>query len=97
VKLDLPQASPSQDRPPPEIINLDIDSDGTVAWNGAPVAGPNQLESYLRAEASKDPQPEIQLHADRRVRYESVAKVLAMAQHSRIKKMGLTGTAEFKD
>jgi hypothetical protein len=35
--------------------------------------------NYLRAEARKDPQPEIHLRADRRVRYDFVAKVLASA------------------
>jgi biopolymer transport protein ExbD len=32
-----------------------------------------------------------------RVKYDSVAKVLALAQRSRMKKIGFVDTAEFKD
>jgi len=39
VKLDLPQAPPSDRTTRPEVIDLDIDFDGTVVWNGRVVAG----------------------------------------------------------
>jgi biopolymer transport protein ExbD len=97
VRLDLPQAPAAQDKNQPEVIDLDIDSDGTVVWNGTPVASTEQLDSYLRAEAQKEPQPEIHLRADRRVKYGFVARVLASAQRNRMKKMGFADTAEFKD
>jgi biopolymer transport protein ExbD len=97
VKLDLPQTPPSRDPPRPEVIDLDIDFDGTVVWNGTPVGSPQWLEGYFRAEARKDPQPEIHLRADRRVKYDFVAKVLASAQRNRIRKMGFADMAEFKD
>jgi biopolymer transport protein ExbD len=97
VRLDLPQTPTSQDKRQPVVIDLDIDSDGTVVWNGTPVASTQQLENYLRAEAQKDPQPEIHLRADRRVKYDFVAKVLASAQRNRMNKMGFADTAQFKD
>jgi biopolymer transport protein ExbD len=97
VKLDLPQAPPARDQPPPRAIELEIDFDGTVVWNGTPVDGMGQLEGYFRAEARRDPQPEIHLRADRRVKYDFVAQVLAAAQRNRISRMGFTDTAEFQD
>ena len=97
VTLDLPQAPPRQDQPRPEVIDLDIDFDGTVLWNGTPVSSAQQLESYFRAEARKDTQPEIHLRADRRVKYDFVAKVLASAQRNHMKKVGFVDTAEFQD
>jgi len=97
VRLDLPRTPASQDKNQPGVIDLDIDSDGTVVWNGTPVASAQQLERYLRAEAQKDPQPEIHLRADRRVKYDFVARVLASAQHNRMKKMGFADTAQFKN
>lgn len=60
VKVNLPQSA-SQDEAPPEVINLDIEFDGTVVWNGSPVAKFEQLEGYFRAESRKYPQPEIHL------------------------------------
>jgi biopolymer transport protein ExbD len=44
-----------------------------------------------------DPQPEIHLRADRGVKYDYVAKVLASAQHNRMQKMGFVNTADFKN
>lgn len=97
VRLDLPQVPLRQDQKPPEVIDLDVDFDGTVLWNGSPVANMEQLESYLRAEARREPQPEIHLSADRRAKYDVVAKVLAAAQRNRIRKLGFADTAEFED
>lgn len=97
VKLNLPQAPPSARATPPEIINLDIDFDGTVVWNGTKIVYPQQLESYLRNEAGKDPQPEIHLHPDRGVKYDLVAKVLASVQRNRMNKMGFVNTGEYEN
>jgi biopolymer transport protein ExbD len=97
VKLDMPQ--PNQPPPPqdqrPEVIDLEIDFDGTVVWNGNVVQNVNQLEGYFREESAKEPQPEIHLRPDRRAKYDYVAKVLASAQRNRMKKIGFVNTAEF--
>jgi biopolymer transport protein ExbD len=94
VKLDLPQ-SPAPPGPPPEVINLDIDFDGTVLWNDRAIAGSQQLESYLRAAARKVPQPEVHLRPDPRVKYDVVAKVLAAAQRNRLQRVGFVNTSRF--
>ncbi len=59
VKLDMPQPNPNQQRPPvpPEVIDLEVDFDGTVVWNGTVVPTIQQLESFLRSESGKDPSP----------------------------------------
>ena len=96
VKLDMPQNNnppPPQQRP--EVIDLEIDFDGTVVWNGTTVPSLQQLERYFHSEAAKDPQPEIHLRPDRRVKYDSVAKVLAAAQRNRMRKIGFVNTSEF--
>src|SRR5580700_174610 len=81
VKLDMPQTN--QPPPPPdqrpEVIDLEIDFDGTVVWNGTVVNNVSQLEGYFHEETVKDPQPEIHLRPDRRAKYDYVAKVLAAA------------------
>ena len=99
VKLDMPNpnAQPPPPPVPPEVINLEIDGDGTVVWNGNPVANYAQLEGYFHAETDKDPQPEIHLRPDRRARYDVVAKVLASAQHNHMRRIGFVNVAEFKD
>ena len=96
VKIDLPQRT-SRDDLRPDVISLDIDADGTVVWDGTAVASIEQLDGYFRAEAMKTPQPEIHLRPDRRVKYDVVARVLALAQHDRIRRIGFVDTAAYKD
>ena len=99
VKLDMPNVSnpPPPPPTPPEVIELEIDFDGTVVWNGTQVPSLTQLESYFHASRDKEPQPEIHLRPDRRARYEIVAKVLAAAQRNHMKKIGFVNVAEFRD
>src|SRR4051794_6065862 len=98
VKLDMPQANnPPPPDMRPEVIDLEVDFDGTVVWNGTVVQSLNQLEGYFNEEAKKDPQPEIHLRPDRRAKYDYVAKVLAAAQRNRMKKIGFVNTPEFRD
>src|SRR6202045_5476796 len=61
VKLDMPHVTnpPPPPPTPPEVIDLEIDFDGTVVWNGTPVSGLSQVEAYFHAERDKEPQPEI--------------------------------------
>jgi biopolymer transport protein ExbD len=98
VKLDMPQ---NNNPPPPdqrpEVIDLEIDFDGTVVWNGTVVQSLGQLEGYFGEESKKDVQPEIHLRPDRRAKYDYVAKVLAAAQRNRMKKIGFVNTSEFHD
>ncbi len=97
-KLDMPQSNnqPPQDQRP-EVIDLEIDFDGTVVWNGTVVPNIETLESYFRTEARKDPQPEMHLRPDRRAKYDNVARVLAAAQRNRMRKIGFVNTSEFRD
>jgi biopolymer transport protein ExbD len=99
VKLDMPQTNtpPPPDQQRPEVIDLEIDFDGTVVWNGTPIQSIDQLEGYFHTEADKPVQAEIHLRPDRRVKYDFVAKVLAAAQRNRMKKIGFVNTSEFKD
>jgi biopolymer transport protein ExbD len=97
VKLDMPR--PTDAPPPPvrpEVIDIEIDFDGTILWNSTPVTL-DALEGYFRTESQKDPQPELHLRPDKRSRYDVVARVLASAQRNRMKKIGFVNVAEFRD
>ncbi|HEY0681000.1 MAG TPA: biopolymer transporter ExbD [Steroidobacter sp.] len=96
VKLDMPQTN----RPPPQNqvqidpIRIDIDWDGSVIWNGSLVQL-DQLEGYFRAEAAKNPQPELHVRPERRANYDTVAKVLALAQRNGMQRIGFVGNEQF--
>jgi biopolymer transport protein ExbD len=96
VKLDMPLPRPDQPPPTvlPETINLDIDFDDSIYWNGNKVVL-SDLDGYFRQEAPKDPQPEIHLRPDKRAHYDMVAKVLASAQRNHMTKIGFVNTTEF--
>jgi biopolymer transport protein ExbD len=97
VKLDMPR--PTDAPPPPvrpEVIDIEIDFDGTVVWNGTPVPL-ESLEGYFRQESQKDPQPELHVRADKRARYGTVAVVLAAAQRNRMQKIGFVNVSEFRE
>jgi biopolymer transport protein ExbD len=97
VRIELPHGTPPAVRVQPQAIDLDIEFDGTVLWNGNSVQSMPQLESYFRAEAAKDPQPEIHLRPNSHVRYDVVAKVLALAQRNQLKKVGFINTGTFQN
>jgi biopolymer transport protein ExbD len=95
VKLDMPQA---KNTPPPEQviepIQLEVDWDGTVIWNGTPVQL-GALEGYFRVEAARNPQPEVHVRPNRRAPYDTVAKVLALAQRNGMQRIGFVGNEQF--
>ena len=96
VKLDMPQAQPPTDEPvKPEVIDLLIDFDGTILWNGTVVPSVDTLDGYFRREAQKDPQPELHINPNKRASYDIVARVLASAQRNHLNKIGFVGSEQF--
>lgn len=88
VKLDLPKAQAAPSEQQPGTVNIAIDAAGTVFWDGAAVAGEAALERLMSEAAQQDPQPELQLRADKNTRYETVAQVMAAAQSRGLTKLG---------
>jgi biopolymer transport protein ExbD len=72
-------------------IDLSIEFDGTILWNGEVVEGFDQLATRLRqAQASSIP-AELRLRAERRAAYDTVAKVLSIARRNGIERIGIQG------
>ena len=96
VKLDMPRPNNQpQNNQPRDVVDLEIDFDGTVLWNGNVVPNERTLQGYLLDTAGRPDQPEIHLRPNRLVKYEVVARVLAMAQRLGIKRMGFVGNEQF--
>jgi biopolymer transport protein ExbD len=94
VKLDMPRATNAPSTSQPVVINLEIDFDGTVLWNGTAVEI-EALEGYFRREAAIDPQPELHIRPSKRAKYDVVARVLASAQRNGMRKIGFVGNKQF--
>lgn len=98
VKLDMPRPTdtPPEDEVRVEPIRLDIDWDGAIIWNGT-LVNLDELEGYFRSQAAQVPQPELHVRPDRRADYDTVAKVLAMAQRNGMERIGFVGNEQFMD
>jgi biopolymer transport protein ExbD len=87
ISVNLPKAVGVSTEEKPETISLSVSADGALSWNGATVVDA-ALVQHLKEVAAKQPQPELHLMADKEVRYERVAQVMAMVRESGVTKMG---------
>jgi biopolymer transport protein ExbD len=88
IRLDLPNVRASAATEPTESINLSIDAAGVVYWNNEAVSSSADLEKRLIAAARSQPQPPVQLRADRDTRYQTIAEVMSAIQLSGISRIG---------
>ena len=95
IKIDNPSPQPSEPQKPPEVINLQIDFDGTLLWNRMPVNRAT-LQSYISTEAQKSPQPEVHIGVDKFANYEVVAQTLADLQRRGLNKIGFVNDDFFQ-
>ncbi|MBN8736567.1 MAG: biopolymer transporter ExbD [Xanthomonadales bacterium] len=81
VKVDLPRADPNTKpttiQVPP--IDLAVEADGTLYWNDSLVSDA-VLTARLRAAASSNPQPELNIRADKTTPYRVIWKVMQDAK-----------------
>src|SRR5688572_6064119 len=66
VKLDMPRPNPTANPQIPEVVEVEVDFDGTILWNGT-VVDQATLASNFNAAAAQPTQPEIHLRPNRRV------------------------------
>ena len=84
VPIDLPKVAAQKLDEKPPAVNLSIDGEGRVFWNGEPVHR-DALDGRFAAERGQN--PELHLRADRATRYERVAEVMAAAQRNGLVKI----------
>src|SRR5579859_1587258 len=95
VKLNMPVNVPQQPVKPPQVVNIDVDFDGTILWDGQAVPDRAALESRLQQLAQLADQPEVHLRPNKLVTYKYVAMVMASAQRLGVTEIGLIGNEQF--
>ncbi|BAL96779.1 ExbD/TolR family protein [Rubrivivax gelatinosus] len=96
VKMNMPTPNNAAPPPqPPEIIRIDVDFDGTIAWNGEIVPDRGALEGKLATVAAAADQPEVHLRPNKLVTYKVVAMIMASAQRLGVTKIGIVGNEQF--
>jgi biopolymer transport protein ExbD len=94
VKLDMPRPNSKPPLVQPETVEVNVDFDDTVTWNGSP-ADRATLQGYFKGAALKNPQPEIHVHPNPLAKYDKVAQVLADAQRLGVTHIGFVGLDEY--
>jgi biopolymer transport protein ExbD len=87
VKVDLPKASSNVNQTKPDNVQLGIDRDGLVFWNGE-VLDRQGWRSRMDAAATQRPQPEVHIRADGAVAYRRVAEVMSDAARAGLTRIG---------
>ena len=87
IKLDLPDVKAAPVATKTEAIKLSIDAEGRVFWN-SDLVDAKDLAARLARAATKQPQPDLHLRADKATRFERVAQVMAAAQDAGLSKIG---------
>ncbi|NKF22470.1 ExbD/TolR family protein [Solimonas marina] len=91
VKIDLPKASSEPNVTQVDNVQLAIDADGQLYWDGEKIDRATLLVR-LHDAAQRQPEPELHLRADHDTRYEVIAEVMSEAG-----KAGLTKIAFVTD
>jgi biopolymer transport protein ExbD len=87
IKLDLPTAQSPLVAQKMDAITLSIDAKGAL-YLESETLNFNDLGVRLAALAKRNPQPDLQLRADKETRYEVIAQVMAEAQAQGLSKIG---------
>lgn len=86
VKVTLPTNANVPTETKPENISLSVDFAGTVYWNDSQISL-EDLAKLAQSQATQQPQPEVQIRADKRVAYAYVADVLTTLQRNYLLKV----------
>ena len=87
LKLDLPKAEAGAPADEPTAITIAIDAQGRLYFGDQPISR-ETLEQRVRDAAHRQPPPDVQLRADRRVPYGEVAELIALLQQSGLTRIG---------
>lgn len=87
VKIDLPKAASSPNQTKPDSIQLAIDADASLFWNGEAIDRPEMVRR-LAAAGKVNPQPELHLRAEKTTQYQAVADIMSEAAKAGLVKIG---------
>jgi biopolymer transport protein ExbD len=95
VKLDLPKASSQLNDLRPQKIDIAIDAQGTLHWDGEALTRA-ELQQRLAQAATRPVQPELHLRADHNVAYRYIAQTLADASKASLGRIGFVSEPEMQ-
>jgi biopolymer transport protein ExbD len=96
INLNLPVNMDQRLPNPATPVELAVDFDGSLSWNGVAVSAADADAKLAQIGAMpKDRQPELHINPNRLAEYKAVAAVMAMAQRHSVEKLGMVGNEQF--
>jgi len=94
VNLDMPVGTPPANNIKPEKIQIDIDENSLVYWQGLPVTA-GELETNMDAISQLPSQPEVHIRPNKGSQYAVFANVLSTSKRKGLTKMAVIGSEQF--
>ena len=94
VNLDMPVGTPPANNIKPEKIQVDIDENSVVYWQGEAVTA-DVLQANMTAIGLQPTQPEVHIRPNKSSRYAVFANVLSTSKRSGLTKMAVIGSEQF--
>ncbi len=94
IEINLPQPAPPPPvppPPPPEPLTLSVRATGQYFLADEPISE-EALQAQLRVAGTKDPQPELDIRAEKNAKYQWVATVMADAKNAGMTKIGFVSS-----
>lgn len=94
VNLDMPVGTPPANNIKPEKIQIDIDENSVVYWQGLPVSA-TELETNMGTISQQASQPEVHIRPNKGSQYAVFANVLSTSKRKGLTKMAVIGSEQF--
>ncbi len=94
VNLDMPVGAPPANNIKPEKIQIDIDENSVVYWQGVAVSAA-EMEANMDTIAQLASQPEVHIRPNKGSKYAVFANVLSSSKRKGLTKMAVIGSEQF--
>jgi biopolymer transport protein ExbD len=94
VNLEMPVGTPPANLVKPEKIQIDIDAQSVVYWQGLAVAAP-ELDEKMKTISHQEPQPEVHIRPNKASQYAVFANVLSSSKRLGLNKIAVIGAEQF--
>jgi biopolymer transport protein ExbD len=94
VNLEMPVGTPPSDLMKPEKVQIDIDEQSTVYWQGLPVTAA-ELDEKMTLIAQMPAQPEVHIRPNKDCQYAVFANVLSTSKRKGLSKLAVIGSEQF--
>lgn len=94
VNLDMPVGTPPTNNIKPEKVQIDIDENSVVYWQGVAVSAA-ELDTNMATVSAQALQPEVHIRPNKLASYAVFANVLSASKRKGLTKMAVIGSEQF--